>query len=43
MEPYLQHILAYPLSTFFDSAFLAALLCVNGDNFDTIFSAHMIE
>ena len=37
------YVLAYPLLTFFDSAFLAALLCVNGDNFDTIFSAHVIK
>ena len=37
------YVLAYPLSTFFDSAFLAALLYVNGGNFDTILSAHVIN
>ena len=37
------YVLAYPLSTFFDSAFLAALLHVNGGNFDTILSAHVIK
>ena len=37
------YVLTYPLLTFFDSAFLAALLYINGDNFDTVFSAHMIK
>ena len=37
------YVLAYPLLTFFDSAFLAALLRVNGDKFVTVFSAHVIK
>ena len=37
------YVLAYPSLTFFDSAFLAALLRVNGDNFDSVFSAHVIK
>ena len=37
------YVFAYPLSTFFDSVFLGALLHVNGGNFDTILSAHVIK